>query len=107
MPRGGLIVYAGPRNDPFFVNNTGLTNGLMSMQNTYNLGTTTKDAAGCPTNISVAQSTAVRTAFSAAPMDTYRTQNVLAIVISIDPLILMPGAKKTLSVWASTNRIGQ
>jgi hypothetical protein len=99
---GALTVFAGPRNDPFFMNNTGLTAGLAALQTAYTAAA--KDAAGCP-NIAAATSTTVRGAFNpAASMDTYRGQNVLAIVISIDPVILMPGAKKTLSVWASTNR---
>jgi len=99
---GALTVFAGPRNDPFFMNNTGLTAGLMAIQTAHTAAT--KDAAGCP-NIAAAGSTTIRAAFSpASSMDTYRGQNVLAIVVAIDPVILMPGAKKTLSVWASTNR---
>lgn len=100
---GAMTVFAGPRNDPFFMNNTSLTAGLNSMGTIYNGGT--KDAATCMTNVTAANSTTVRSAFNpTGSMDTYRGQNVLAIIVSIDPVILMPGAKKTLSVWASTNR---
>lgn len=103
---GALQVFAGPRNDPFFMNETSLNNamtvGANSIQTIVQNGT--KDAAKC-VNFSTTQSMAVRSTMSpAGSMDSYRTQTVLAIVISIDPLILAPGNKKVVSVWASTNR---
>jgi hypothetical protein len=105
---GALTVFAGPRNDPFFMNDTALTNamtvGAGSIQSVYN-GIATKDAAKCAA-FSAAQSTAVRAALNpTGSMDSFKGQNALAIVVSIDPAILMPGSKKVLSVWGSTNKL--
>ena len=47
----------------------------------------------------------VQIALDTGPAQVVKYQNVLAIVVSIDPVVLMPGSKKVLSVWASTNRV--
>jgi hypothetical protein len=106
---GAMTVFAGPRNDPFFMNDTALTsamtgNATNSIQVLYN-GIATKDTAKCA-NFSAAQNTSVRGLLNpTGTADTFKAKNVLAIVVSIDPAILMPGTKKVLSVWASTNKL--
>lgn len=103
---GAMTVFAGPRNDPFFLNDTALTAAMSSIQTSYG-AITTKDAAKCA-NFSTAQNTSARTALApTGSADAFKGKNVLAIVVSIDPSILLPGSKKVLSVWASTNQLAQ
>ena len=98
----GIIAYAGLRNDPFFLNDSGLTTAMNTIVTTLN--GKTRDAAGCFA-FGTTDQTAVKTQL-AVPLnsDSYKGKNVLAIVLTIDTTLLAPSGKPILSVWASTNK---
>ena len=98
---GKLTFFAGPRNDPFFMNATGVNQAMTSITSTVK--TATKDAAGCAA-FSATQQTAQRTALATGGTDSYQGKNVLAIVVSVDIGLLTTAARRIVSVWASTNK---
>ena len=98
---GKLTVFAGPRNDPFFMNATGANQGINSIATTFK--TATKDAAGCAA-FSTTNQTTVRSNMATGGTDTYKSKNVLAIVVSVDIGLLTTTTRHIVSVWASTNK---
>ncbi len=98
---GKFQVFAGPRNDPFFMNTSGTSNAISNIASTVKSGA--RDAQGCHAFSTLEQVT-VRQMLNPIPsMDSYRTQHVLGISISVDKSLLIQPGKTMLSVWASTN----
>lgn len=109
---GKLKVFTGPRNDPFFMNNAGMSAAITNITNTYKAGT--KNAASCHaftgtlTPSFTLEQLAVRNALAmgtATTGDSYKGQNVLAIIVSVDPSVLLPNTgKPILEVWGAINK---
>ena len=102
---GALRVFAGPRNDPFFMEFTGFTNAVSLV--TGAAGSLTFDEAGCPA-VDAATSGAIvgmlQSGADGAPAsDTFAGANVLALVVQVDPALVTPGGP-LVAVWASTHR---
>lgn len=106
-PRGGLRVYAGQRNDPFFNNVRGTRWAYNAAAEALAAGTA-KDAAGCP---AFAPATVAeihlrwRSTEDGSPTDFLRGWTTSALVLQID-LALVNGGGPLLAVWASTERRG-
>lgn len=108
---GALRVFAGLRNDPFFMEFSGFTATVETVVNVA--GDLEFDAAGCPT-VDEATSTALVTQLqSGAPVDgeeelppatdTFAGSNVLSLVLQVDKDLLTDGGP-ILGVWGSTHR---
>ena len=109
---GKLKVFAGLRDDPFFFNLDGFKDAVADVESppiTTLQPAFTLDAAGCPTNVNAAMSTALVNDLkgtnhgAAAPVDHFAGNNVLSIVLSVDKSLLTTGGP-IMSVWASTNK---
>lgn len=101
---GMVRVYAGLRDDPFFMEFTGFTETVSTVVSVA--GTLSFDGAGCP-DLDMATSDALvgqlQSGEAGAPAsDTFAGSNVLAIVVSLDKT-LVNGGGDTLNVWASTH----
>ena len=113
---GSVKMFAGLRSDPFFFNLQGFHDAISTVGTLA--GTLTFDTSGCP-QISDAQGLALRnalkepaSAMAMAPCptnnaDCFVDKNVKAIVLQVDKTLLNSGTNTMLSVWASTNMVGQ
>ncbi len=106
---GGVKVFAGLRDDPFFFNLDGFKATVSAVEGAA--ASLMFDAAGCP-KLDAATSAALVKALSTDPNSTppgagakdfFATKNVLAIVLSIDTKLLNGGGP-ILASWASTNK---
>jgi hypothetical protein len=112
---GSIRVFAGLRSDPFFFNLQGFHDAVAAVQATTGL---TFDTAGCP-QLNDTQGAALRAllqepaqASAMAPCptnnaDCFVDKNVKAIVVQVDKSLFNTGSHTLLSVWASTNMVGQ
>lgn len=101
---GGLKVFAGLRNDPFFMEFTGFTNAVATA--TGAAPGLVFDEAGCPA-VDEATSAALvgllTSGTDGAPAsDTFAGSNVLSLVVQVDKSVLTGGGP-LLGVWASTH----
>jgi hypothetical protein len=101
----GMRVFAGLRDDPFFLEYVGFTATVDAALAAVAAEEVEFDDDGCPL-LSQEQGTALRTqltqgANGADASNTFAGQNVLALVIQIDRSIVAPGGR-LLGVWAST-----
>ncbi len=104
---GRVKVFTGLRNDPRFFNLAGFQAAAAAV---HASGAPT-DGAGCPP-VQPATATALRgylsgdgTNPSGTPKDFYAGQNVLAIVLSIDPTLVVKDTNPIVSVWGSTHSV--
>jgi len=100
---GGLRVFAGLRDDPFFLEYQGFQNAINLANGAA--GSLQFDANGCP-SVDAATSQALLGALThgndnAPPTNTFAGQNVLALVIQVDKSIV-DGGGPILGVSAST-----
>jgi hypothetical protein len=98
---GGVKVFAGLRDDPFFFNLTGFKDAVAAVKAAA--GGLTFDPAGCPA-LDMATSNALIGLLETGA-DDFAGANTLAIVAEID-LALVNDGGDVLSVWTSTNQIG-
>lgn len=103
---GKVKVFAGPRSDPFFFNLDGFKNTIGLVKGAS--GSLTFDTAGCPNNIDAPTSAALVNSLKSAPdggapVDFFKTLNVLSIVVSVDKALVTKGGTD-LSVYASTHK---
>lgn len=101
---GALKVFAGLRNDPFFMEYTGFLNAIDTV-----IGAASSlefDADGCPAvdegTSAVLVGQLQSGADGAAASDTFAGANVLSIVVQVDKALVTSGGP-ILSVWASTH----
>src|SRR5690606_17676278 len=91
---GGMRVFAGVRNDPFFLEYTGFLNAVGLANNAVAAGQVQFEEAnkGCPTLTAEQQQALIGLLQSGADgaraSDTFAGQNVLALVIQIDKSIV-------------------
>jgi hypothetical protein len=112
---GGFRVFAGLRADPMFFNFSGFSDTVDVVRSAE--GSLTFDSAGCPAldaaTSSALVSTLSETATKANPSrtnpDDFVNANVLALVVQIDPKLApaVTQGGRFVSLWASTNRVGQ
>jgi uncharacterized protein DUF4331 len=105
---GGMRVFAGLRDDPFFLEYTGFANAVSYAVSEVVAGNVVSDPAneGCPT-LSTAQGVSLRNrlthgANNAPPSNTFAKQNVLALVVQVDKSLVNRGGP-VLGVSASTH----
>ncbi|MEM1034086.1 MAG: DUF4331 family protein [Myxococcota bacterium] len=104
---GAMRVFAGPRNDPFFMEFAGFTETTDIVKNAVAQNALTFDADGCPL-LDSATGSALRGQLQSGPNDMpasdfFAGQDVLSIVIEIDKSVVT-GAGPLLGVWASTHQ---
>jgi hypothetical protein len=102
---GTIRVFAGLRNDPFFMEFTGFTNTVQAV-----IGAASSldfDTFGCPavdadtSNVLVGL---LQSGNDGAPAtDTFAGANILSLVVQVDASTVAPGGP-VLGVWASTHR---
>jgi hypothetical protein len=102
---GRLRVFAGLRDDPFFLEFTGFSNAVDAAVGEVAADRVTFDAASCPL-LSEAQGAALLGALTsgdggAPPSNTFAGQNVLALVVQVDKSIV-DGNGPVLGVSAAT-----
>ena len=102
---GKLRVFAGLREDPFFINLRGFREAARTLAAAA--GTLTLDAAGCPA-LDAATATALVTQLHTAPgggpaTDDSAGYNVLAIAVVVDKSVVTKSGP-IVGVWGSTNR---
>jgi hypothetical protein len=102
---GKTRVFAGPRDDPSFFNQS----GFLSTAATIKSAQPSMDAAGCLT-VNAAQSqllvSMLKQDGNGGPAkNDFAGQNVLSIVVQVDTALVTPGGK-ILGVWASTHKKG-
>lgn len=102
---GGLRVFAGLRDDPFFLEYTGFLNAVDAANGAVAANQVEFDAAGCP-QLTPEQGSALRGALTSgnngdAASNTFAGQNVLALVVQVDKSIV-DGGGPILGVSAST-----
>lgn len=104
---GKFKVFAGLRADPFFFNLAGFKDTVATVDAVVDGGTLTFDDAGCPNNISTAQSNLLvgklGTTGGVTAVDFFAKLNALAIVVQIDKTLITKGGP-IVSVWGSTHR---
>ncbi len=100
---GGLRVFAGVRNDPFFLDYTAFGGTVTAARGEVAAGRVTFDDFGCP-ELSDEQQAALLGTLNAGDdaADTFAGQNVLALVVQMDSS-LVPGDGDILAVWGSTH----
>lgn len=103
---GMIRVFAGPRNDPFFMENVGFNETVKTV-----VGAAPSlefDADGCPAvdeaTSGVLLGQLASGADGAAASDTFAGTNVLALVIQVDKTLVNSGGP-LLGVWASTHSL--
>lgn len=104
---GRLRVFAGPRRDPFYFNQTGFDVFVERVRGAA--ATLTLDAANCPA-LTAAQAKTWRDALAqdrggGAAKDAYQGKGVLALVLELDRALLTRGGP-IVSVWAATHKRG-
>jgi hypothetical protein len=105
---GKLKVFAGLRADPFFFNLDGFKDAIQTVDNFVDGGTLTFSDAGCPNNLSAANSGTLvgklgTTNGAATATDFFKTLNGLAIVVQVDKTLVTKGGP-VVSVWGSTHK---
>lgn len=103
---GALQVFAGRRNDPFFMEFTGFNNAVAAV--VAAAPSLTFDDAGCPgvdADTSAALVGLLSSGDDGAPAsDTFAGTEVLSLVLSVDKALVTSGGP-VLAVWASTHAI--
>lgn len=101
---GGLRVFAGVRDDPFFLEYTGFLNAVGAANTAVEAGDVEFDPVnrGCP-SLTAEQQTALVGALQGggSPSNTFAGQNVLALVVQVDKSIV-DGNGPVLGVSVST-----
>ncbi len=107
---GKTKVFAGPRNDPFFMNFSGFVETLDVVKGALPVLGPTLNAAGCPEGVDGATSAVLvdqlqkqNAGQMGAAEDDFAAGTVLALVVQIDKSLIV-GSGDVLAVWASTNR---
>jgi len=105
-PEGGLRVFAGLRDDPFFLEYTGFANTTKAAVDAVVADQVTFDAQGCA-QLTPGQQTALvglltHGADGAPPSNTFAGQNILALVVQVDKSLVNVGGP-VLGVSASTH----
>ena len=102
---GSIRIFAGPRNDPFFMEFTGFTNTVNAVVNAA--GGLDFDEAGCPALDAATSGKLVgmlQSGVDGAPAsDTFAGASVLSLVVQVDADKISPGGP-VVGVWASTHR---
>jgi hypothetical protein len=113
---GKVRLFAGQRSDPFFFNLQGFRDAVSVVEAVAN--TLSFDAAGCP-QLSDGQGSALRAKLTEGEQltaaypcatdsaDCFAHLNVKMIVLQVDKSLLNINTQTTLSVWGSTNMVGQ
>jgi hypothetical protein len=100
---GKVKVFAGPRADPFHFNLDGFKATVADVEAAA--GGLMFDPAGCPTIDAPTSAVLVNQLKSApdggAPVDFFKTLNVLSIIVSVDKTLLTAGGP-IVSVWGAT-----
>lgn len=103
---GGLRVFAGLRDDPFFLEYNGFNATINAAVGEVKANRVTFDAEGCPLLTPAQQTTLVdqlkHGLDGAPPSNFFAGKNVLALVIQIDKRLVTVGGP-ILGVWASTH----
>ena len=104
--KGYMRVFAGLRDDPFFLDYTAFTRTVNFAVDAVGAGVIAFDDEGCP-ELTPDQTTALVQSLTGggnnpAPSNTFAGQNVLALVLEVDTAILTDSGP-VLSVWASTH----
>lgn len=104
---GGIRVFAGKRNDPFYMEFEGFTETTAAVKDAVSNNLLTFDSDGCPL-LDNATGTALRTqlqsgANGAAASDFFAGADVMSIVIQVDKTLVTSGGP-LLGVWASTHQ---
>jgi len=103
---GGLRVFAGRRDDPFFLEYTGLLNTVDAAVNAVVAGAVTPDAEGCPL-LTPEQGAGLRGLLTSGNNDapasnTFAGQSILALVVQVDKSLVNSGGP-VLGVSANTH----
>lgn len=103
---GRVKVYAGLRKDHFFFNLDGFNRARSLAKAAAASNTLTFDTNNCLSGqpgprSNIASALAQNSTGGAMPLDAFRMQNTLAIVLEVDKLLLNKGGN-ILSVWAAT-----
>jgi hypothetical protein len=102
---GSVRIFAGLRNDPFFMEFTGFTNTVKAVVNAAS--GLDFDLSGCPAldaDTSGALVGLLQSGTDGAPAsDTFAGANVLSLVVQVDADKVSPGGP-VVGVWASTHR---
>jgi len=98
-PSGKVKVFAGRRSDPASFNLTGF-NAAVSTYASYLARV--PDNAGCPTAITGAEATGLRTTLSTGS-DNFSASNVMAIVVQLDKSLVNATGNTVVAVWGSTH----
>ena len=102
---GSLKVFAGLRNDPFFMEFTGFTNTVKAVVDAAS--TLEFDDFGCPSLTADTSAALVGLLQSGTDgvtaTDTFAGSNILSLVIQVEREIVSPGGP-LLGVWASTHQ---
>jgi hypothetical protein len=100
---GAIKVFAGLRDDPFFMEFTGFTETVAAVVAAEGL---TADTEGCPDLPEETRSALVTQLMTgkdgAEPSDTFAGSNVLSLVVQVDKTLVNDGGA-VLGVWASTH----
>jgi len=103
---GGFRVFAGLRDDPFFLEYAGFTAAVGAAVGAVGAGEVEFDGASCPLLTDEQQGALVgqlQSGPQGAPVsNTFAGQNVLALVVQIDKNLVNAGGPM-LGVWASTH----
>ncbi|MEO0325896.1 MAG: DUF4331 family protein [Myxococcota bacterium] len=104
---GGVRVFAGARNDPFFFEFNGFNNTRAAVLDAA--GALTFDDAGCPaldeaTSMALVGLLTSDDTMGAPVSDDFAGSNVLSLVLQIDRDLLTRDGNDVLAIWGSTNR---
>lgn len=100
---GSVKVFAGLRDDPFFMAFTEFTNTTKAVKDAVSASALTFNDANCPDIDGTQTYTDLRTALTSGTTNTFAGQNVLSLVIQAD--ISLFGTGPLYNVSASTRRI--
>lgn len=102
--KGGIKVFSGLRNDPFFMEFAGFTETVKAV--VAAAPSLDFDAEGCPAVDAATSGVLVGQlqsgADAAAASNTFAGANVLSLVLQVDKALVTPGGP-VVSVWASTH----
>ena len=110
---GKMQIFAGLRNDPFFFNQTGWDNAANMLIDLREANRTIACSGGSGTSASPLTATeqsdianALGTAGNNIPAtDSYRGTNVLALLVEIDPALILESTDTVIAGWASINQL--
>lgn len=107
---GGLKVFAGLRDDPFFLEYTGFLNAVTTATAEAAAGRVMVDAEGCALLTPEQQTALVGLLTSgtdgAPASNTFAGQNVMALVVQVDKNLVNAGGP-ILGVWGSTHALAR